>query len=199
MSKNKPVWVAFNRGKPTDRRITRTRDRLGDALIALIQEKPFDSITVQEVLDRAKVGRSTFYLHYKDKDDLFLSDVEEFLEAVSMALSHHKDQSDRVAPVQEFFAHVGQGKQLYDALVASGRIHDFFELAQGHFARGIEQRLKELPRAKAIKPGQRAALAQAHAGAMLSLLRWWIDRGMKTSAEEMDKTFHSMVWGEAGR
>jgi AcrR family transcriptional regulator len=60
------------RRKP-DRRIRRTCERLGSALVALIQERPIDDVTVQEVLDRAAVGRSTFYLHYRDKDDLLLS------------------------------------------------------------------------------------------------------------------------------
>ena len=58
-----------------DRRIRRTRDTLGDALVELIREKPFDSITVQEILDRAGVGRSTFYTHYSDKQDLFLGEI----------------------------------------------------------------------------------------------------------------------------
>ncbi len=73
--------------KKTDARVRRTRDALGDALIALMQEKPFDTITVQDVLDRAHVSRSTFYTHYSDKDDLLMSDAEEFFEALSMALS----------------------------------------------------------------------------------------------------------------
>src|SRR4051812_42070200 len=141
-------------GAKTDPRILRTRDRLGDALIELIQEKPFDEVTVQEALDRAGVGRSTFYLHYRDKDDLFLSDVEEFLEAMAMALSRHKDKSQRVAPIAEFFGHVAQGKKLYKALVDSGRIHDFHDLARGQFARGIEQRLKESPRAHSLAAGE---------------------------------------------
>jgi AcrR family transcriptional regulator len=50
-----------------DRRVVRTRDTLGDALVALMREKNFEKITVQEVLDRAGVGRSTFYVHYRDK------------------------------------------------------------------------------------------------------------------------------------
>src|SRR5688572_26930817 len=82
-----------------DRRVMRTRDKLGSALIALIQEKPFDEITVQEILDRAKVGRSTFYMHYRDMDDLFVSDMDEFLEATAMALSRGGDRSNRVVPV----------------------------------------------------------------------------------------------------
>src|SRR5437868_2657521 len=150
-----------------DPRVLRTRDRLGDALVALMQEKPFDAITVQEVLDRAGVSRSTFYVHYRDKDDLFFSDADEFLESMAMMLSRRKEKSERVAPVREFFAHVAQGQQLYTALVESGRIHDFLELAQGHFARGIERRLMELPRADGMASASRAPVAQALAGALL--------------------------------
>src|SRR6476659_5943917 len=75
------------KGKPgTDRRTLRTRNARGDALVELMQERPFKAITVQDVLDRAGVGRSTFYTHYSDKDDLFLSDVEDFWEMVSIIL-----------------------------------------------------------------------------------------------------------------
>ena len=66
-----------------DRRVLHTRDTLGDALVELMKEKTFDDITVQDVLDRAGVGRSTFYAHYRDKQDLFLSDVEDFFELMS--------------------------------------------------------------------------------------------------------------------
>ena len=51
---------------------------LGDALVSLMIEKSYDEITVQQVLERAKVGRSTFYTHYVDKNDLFMSDVDDF-------------------------------------------------------------------------------------------------------------------------
>ena len=53
-----------------DRRIQRTRQLLEDALIALILEKGYDKITVQNIVDQANVGRSTFYSHFLDKDDL---------------------------------------------------------------------------------------------------------------------------------
>jgi AcrR family transcriptional regulator len=180
--------------KRPDRRATRTRDRLGDALVALIQEKPFDEITVQQVLDRAKVGRSTFYVHYRDKNDLFMSDVEEFLDHFSNLLLQRAEKSDRVAPVAEFFTHVASARQLYDAFVRSGRIHDFFDLARGHFARSIDKRLKQHPKASALAPDLRSAMAYAAAGSMLSLLQWWLDRGMKQTPEAMDKTFHRIVW-----
>lgn len=178
----------------TDRRVLRTRDRLGDALVALMQEKPFDSITVQEVLDRAGVSRSAFYLHYRDKEDLFLSDADEFLEAMALQLSRREDGSERVAPVREFFAHVATAQRLYQALKEADRIHDFLELAQGHFARGIERRLAELPRAQGVAPALRTPVAHALAGALLSLMKWWIDHDMQRPPEQMDEMYHQMVW-----
>ena len=193
MSNNDHLQLAGSK-KKTDARVQRTRDALGDALIALMQEKPFDTITVQEVLDRAHVSRSTFYSHYSDKDDLLMSDAEEFFEAISMALSAHGDKSDRVFPVREFFTHLSDVQPFFKALVKSGKYQENMELARGHFARGIERRLSELSRAKSIPPNQLPAIAFTHAGALLSLLTWWLDRGMRETPAEMDELFHRMIW-----
>ena len=193
MSKNQHLPLAWS-NKKTDARVRRTRDALGDALIALMQEKAFETITVQEGLDRAHVSRSTFYTHYSDKDDLLMSDAEEFFEALSMALSEHGDKSDRVFPAKEFFTHLADVQPFYKALVKSGKFQENMELARGHFARGIERRLAELPRGKSIPANERSAIAFTHAGALLSLLAWWLDRGMREPPEQMDELFHRMVW-----
>jgi len=193
MSNNEHLPLAGSQ-KKTDARVRRTRDALGDALVALMQEKPFETITVQDVLDRAQVSRSTFYSHYSDKDDLLMSDAEEFFESISMALSVHGDKSDRVFPVKEFFVHLSDVQPFFKALVKSGKYQENMELARGHFARGIERRLSELPRGKSIPPNQLPAIAFTHAGALLSLLTWWLDRGMRESPAEMDELFHRMIW-----
>ncbi|MDB6146752.1 MAG: transcriptional regulator, TetR family [Spartobacteria bacterium] len=178
----------------TDPRIRRTRDRLGDALVELLVQKPFDDITVQEVLDRAKVSRSTFYSHYRDKNDLFLSDVDEFFEGMATALSRFGDRSERVAPVCELFAHIAESRAFYDALVESGRIHDVWAIGQEHFARGIEGRFNELPRGRRIPEARRGAIAHGVAGTLVSLLTWWVQHGMTHSPQEMDQLFHQLVW-----
>jgi AcrR family transcriptional regulator len=180
--------------KKEDQRVRRTRSRLGDALVELLVQKPFDDITVQDVLDRAGVSRSTFYTHYRDKNDLFLSDVDEFFESMATALSRFGDKSDRLAPVQELFAHIGEARPFYDALVESGRMSDVIQLGQEHFSRGIEQRLNEIPRASTIPPDRRCGIAHGLAGSLFSLLAWWIQHGMPLSPEEMDKLFHRLGW-----
>jgi len=184
---------AKQKRKP-DRRIRQTRNRLGGALIELIQEKPIDQVTVQQVLDRAGVGRSTFYLHFRDKDDLFFSELEQALEMWSTSLSRKQEKSHRVAPVMEVFAHIAQTKKLYRALVDSGRIDAFYDLAQEYFARGIEQRLKASTRTGSRAERKLRARSHALAGSLLSLLKWWLDHGAKESAQEMDELFHAIAW-----
>jgi AcrR family transcriptional regulator len=181
------------RRKP-DERIRRTHERLGLAMVQLITEKPIDAVTVQDVLDRASVGRSTFYLHFRDKNDLLLSQLEMFLETMSTALSVRQEASHRVVPVAEMFEHIGSQNKIYRALADSGHLSDFFDLAQGYFARGIEQRLRESKRLPTLSQREMAARACALAGSLLSLLRWWLDRGEKETPDYMDKLFHQIVW-----
>jgi len=194
MMENRNVRRKDKQPRKPDARVRRTRDQLGYALIELIQEKPINDVTVQDVLDRAKVGRSTFYLHYRDKDDLLVSQLEMFLETMSNVLSVRKEKSNRVAPVAEMFAHIGNQNKLYRVLSDSGHLKEFFDLAEGCFARGIERRLKESGRLTSIPQRELAARASALSGSLLSLLRWWLDRGEKESPEAMDEMFHRMVW-----
>ena len=65
-----------------DRRVQKTLALLHEALGSLIHEKPYDEIVVKEILDRANVGRSTFYTHYRDKDELLSSSIHEMLRGV---------------------------------------------------------------------------------------------------------------------
>jgi AcrR family transcriptional regulator len=183
------------RTRKPDARVQRTRDQLGRALIELIVEKPINDVTVQDVLDRSGVVRSTFYLHFRDKGDLLMSQLEMFLEMMSTVLSVRKERSQRVAPVAEMFAHIGNQNKLYRVLSDSGHLKEFFDLAEGYFARGIERRLTESGRMAKVPQRELAARASALAGSLLSLLRWWLDHGEKEAPEAMDAMFHRMVWG----
>jgi len=156
--------------------------------------KPIEDVTVQDVLERASVGRSTFYLHFRDKNDLLLSQLEKFLEMMSTSLSMRKEESHRIVPVAELFAHIENQKELYRILGDAGRLNDFFDLAQGYFARGIEQRLIESRRLSKLPQPEMGARASALAGSLLSLLRWWLDRGTKEPPQMMDELFHRMAW-----
>ena len=176
----------------TDRRIVRTRDALGDALIALMHEKSFDDITVQEVLERAGVGRSTFYVHYRDKEDLLVSDVEDFLEWFVAGFKQNGTSTKRLLPVQEFFSHIRDAREFHAALGRSGKLKEMETLATGIFARSIEERLQKA--GIELESTRRSAQAHALAGSFFSLLDWWIDKGMKADPKEMDELFHRLAW-----
>src|SRR5215213_238359 len=94
------------KSKKDDRRVSRTRRSLSAALIELILEKRYDSITVQDVIDRADVGRSTFYTHYRDKDDLFLSAWKRLLDLFVRRIEWEKAGKGQFVPVRDLFQHV---------------------------------------------------------------------------------------------
>ncbi|HEY3930150.1 MAG TPA: TetR/AcrR family transcriptional regulator [Candidatus Koribacter sp.] len=190
----KPLELVSARQYDSDLRTRRTKQRLGSALMTLISEKPIDDITVREVLERAGVGRSTFYLHFRDKNDLLLCQLEQFLETMSTILIVRKDTSRRVLPVAEMFDHVGGQNKLWRALSDAGRLHDFFDIAELYFARAIEQRLAGATRLHNVPKSELPARACAFAGSLISLLRWWIARGAKESPASIDDLFHRMVW-----
>ncbi len=180
--------------RTTDARIRRTHERLGQALIELISDQSIDAVTVQAVLDRAGVGRSTFYLHYRDKDDLLWTQLEQFFEIMSNLLDRKHEVSRRVLPVREMLEHIGTENKIYRALAESGRLHDFFDLAQIHFARAIEKRLGAYRRLLSVSAVELTARANAFAGSYIALMRWWIDSKGKLQPQAVDDLFHGMVW-----
>ena len=68
-----------------DRRIQKTESLLREALASLIREKPYDSIVVKEILHRANVGRSTFYTHFRDKDELLVAGIHAMIRSAHSA------------------------------------------------------------------------------------------------------------------
>jgi AcrR family transcriptional regulator len=66
--------------KRLDPRVVRTRQMLRDALVSLIEEKGFDAITIQDIADRAGLNRATFYLHYRDKQELLVKSLRDAID-----------------------------------------------------------------------------------------------------------------------
>src|SRR5438034_11484824 len=81
MISNKPTSIVRKErsvvtARARDRRIDRTQQLLRSALLSLIQEKGFEALSVQDIIDRANVGRATFYAHFDNKEDLLASGIE---------------------------------------------------------------------------------------------------------------------------
>jgi len=120
------------KGNKADRRSRRTRRLIAEALIALMLEGRYDHITVQEIIDRADVGRSTFYAHYRDKEDVLTSEAERVLALL------HLDPDDtggqQLLPSLSLFRHVQEQHHLYHALVRGHGVDLLYETGQRYLS-----------------------------------------------------------------
>src|SRR5215813_12304001 len=104
-----------------DRRRERTRHLLSEALVELIREKGYSAITVSDIIERANVGRSTFYAHFRDKDDLFAREMARVIDVLGQNVMHASQSHSEnfLFPSLGLFRHVGEEYELYKALTWS--------------------------------------------------------------------------------
>lgn len=180
--------------RENDLRVRRTKLALGEALVQLMLSEEFDAITVQQVLDRAHVSRSTFYSHFRNTDDLLLTDAERFLGALETHFLEVSRGTRRVAPVAELLYHVRDFREFVRALERAGKKEVIDDLFIGHFARLIERRVRILvadPDALTIPV---TVVSRMFAGALMELLYWSLDRDAAYTPAWADGRFHTMVW-----
>jgi len=172
-----------------DRRVVRTRQLLQEALVSLILERGYDEVTVQDVLDRANLGRSTFYAHYRNKDDLLFSGFEQF------AASLHARTHDGGGPADfslHLFRHVAQRRRLLKALwghQGSRAIMKRSEIAMGAvLRRQIEQLARDQSPSVPLD-----IVTHYVASSLMSLITLWLDRDLPYTAEQMDAMFRQLT------
>jgi len=171
-----------------DRRSQRTRHLLSAALVELIREKEYNTITVSDIIDRANVGRSTFYAHFRDKDDLFVGELDRVIEV----LSHHFPDQKEVPffPSLGLFRHVGEEYELYKSLLWGPGIDLLVKHMQKSLSKRIEQGLLQSGKEFSVPV---PILANFICGSFLTLLQGWLENKMIYSPEEMDKIFRELT------
>jgi AcrR family transcriptional regulator len=189
--------------KKKDRRIMRTQVALRDALYNLIHEKGYDTITVEEITQRAGVGRATFYLHYKDKEDLLLEQFSELARDRVRLLAEipltgwDADHNPPYLPLLFIFQNAAENASLYRVVL------------HGEGAARVTARLRDIIRdaLNAMIESQEETgslhlstvvpidfLASYLAGALIGSITWWLDQGSELSPNEMTRTFQRMFF-----
>ncbi len=181
------------KARTADRRVQKTQQSLRNALIELILEKHYDTISVQDIIDRANVGRSTFYLHFRDKEDLFRGDWQRMLEFFVAQITPENLQAGRIFPIREFFEHLKDFHRLYRALVKSGKIDRLFGYGQKYLAERIEVRINTCFNIERQTTIPIPVLANFLASEVFSQLKWWLDNEMPYPPERMDEIFHRLI------
>ncbi|MTE11795.1 TetR/AcrR family transcriptional regulator [Nocardia aurantiaca] len=178
-----------------DRRVRRTRTALHRALIELMQEQSYARITVQDIIDRADVGRSTFYAHYRDKDDLLLvSCIEHVRAEIAAQLARYQGEPPPLAPVEILFRLIAAHPDVYRPLVG--------QRANATVLRSIRQMYAEL---LSEHLGARLGSDPVEAAATLAFLSWGLygllesvmDPRQELTAEQAYRRF-ATLWAGAG-
>jgi AcrR family transcriptional regulator len=176
-----------------DRRKGRTRQLLREALFALMVEKRYDRITIQDIIDRANVGRSTFYAHFQDKEDLVTASLEWVLEQLAENAAHVAPTRHQLIPTLELFQHVQEQQQLFKAVAKGRGFEVFVEKGQAYWSKQIQIQLATMvPKGK--KPAVSLALVSTYvANTLATLLKWWLDNKMPYPPERMEEIFQQLV------
>ena len=184
----------FVHGK--DRRIQKTQKALRDALASLIGEKPYDEIVVKEILDRADVGRSTFYMHFRDKDELLLSGIHDIIGAVHSPTQVLPGKwHDRILwfglPIFEY--HYQHRHARADKMGPRGRA-----LLHEHLRKVLAEVIADVFK-KDFRAGRKSGrippdlLSGYVASTFVLVLNWWVEHGMPMPPKQVNDIFRSLV------
>jgi AcrR family transcriptional regulator len=197
----------------TDRRVIRTRRQLRDALLSLILEKGYDSVTIEEITDRADVGRTTFYLHYRDKEELLLEcingAIDELVEEITriplsawrLAPSDDQETLSLDNPILQIFNYVIENADLYRIIMRGMGSGQTQNRIREIIANAVSEFLVERAKQKDIIMNPTVPLevfSNYFAGSLMSLVAWWLEMDMPYKPEEMTRMFQKMFFPGAG-
>jgi AcrR family transcriptional regulator len=189
-----------------DRRISRTRRSLQDALFCLILEKGFDSVTVEDITNRADLGRTTFYLHYRDKEDLLMQSVRNQVEALVNQLAqyplykgdgeHRPTKVDDITPLISLaFNHVAQNAVFYRVLLRGEGTYSALQRLRQILVEAILELIQHFSgrEKKLLNPTVPLdVFLNSLAGAWIGLMTWWLEADMPYPPEEMAVMYQRM-------
>ena len=191
--------------RKVDRRIQRTRTLLRDALMRLIIRRGYDEITIQDITDEANVARTTFYLHFSDKDDLLFSTMRDIYEELfaafegeDMRMFYADKEEDCHA---EDFEHVAEFADFYRIMLSERGSAAFLSRVRQYLAEQImEKSFKEMMPEDTEARIPLEFLSYAVSGAQIGVIKWWLDKGMEHSPQRMafylEQFFkHGLLWG----
>ncbi len=178
--------------KAVDRRIQRTRQLLQNALLSLILEKGYEAVTVQDIIDRANVGRATFYAHFQDKEALFVSEFETLRVQFEEQLLGQAG-GDPWELILMMFRHAQSHAQLYQALTGKERSSAAAVHMNRYLIPLLREHLKPLFANKETVPVPMDLLAHYVVSSFMALLTWWLDRDLPYSAERMYDMYRQLT------
>jgi AcrR family transcriptional regulator len=180
-------------GRRPDRRVARSRRALKEALTDLILERDYESVTVQDVIDRADVGRSTFYAHFLEKDDLLMAILAD-LEMPAPDHTTWTPDDPAFGWTLQLFRHFGSGRRLFKAVASS----QTGALARRETTRRLEDlaraELSRLQAPRKLDAFRLETVVRFLVGTFIGFMDWWMrEENEHLPAELVDHAFRSLV------
>jgi len=185
--------------KAQDRRIEKTRRALHSALISLMTKKDYREITTQEITDEANVGRSTFYTHFDDKDDLLLSGLQDLRNMLENERERTPGPSGKayegiIAFSRAMFVHAYAHREVYKTLVrsqAGGLVLQYFPAMLAGLIR--EKAGAEFRRKRREPTVPLDLFVHFIASAFVSVMSWWLDTDRPLPPDRIDSVFRALL------
>jgi AcrR family transcriptional regulator len=193
--------------KKSDRRVSRTRRSLREALMALILEKGYDAVTIEDITSRADTGRTTFYLHYRDKEELLLESINEVVEDLFTQISQRPlaewnlpgsgDSEATLFPILLVFQNAAENADLYRVVLRGegtskiqNRIRNLTASAVAEFLRLMAER--DQFAFHPVVPVE--VFSNYFAGSLLGVLTWWLENNMPYPPDHMARIYQRLVY-----
>jgi len=168
-----------------DLRIRRTYKFLWDALISLMKERDFESITVTDICERAMVHRTTFYKHYEDKYGLLFHGMQDELNALFAAVDRRIEKDNKADNRTRHIAvleYVQQEQDFYRLMLVGDGFGKFSTLLRNAIAERLEQNLRHDGQPSSIPMTLHTRIAAA---AIVSMIAWWLENNCLYAPAEM--------------
>ena len=177
-----------------DRRTRKTRQILRDALLALLREKRYEDISVQDIIERADVARSTFYVHYVDKDDLLTGSHGIFAENLGeQMLAHAGEGSVSAFSSRMWFHHIQAQSDVLKVIAKDSAMELAMKTLRGiihdSVQKGMQTHFQTSQNASVPLP----LIVDYLTDTLMTLIKWWFKDGMQRTPEQMDDIFQQLV------
>lgn len=182
----------------TDRRIAKTRLALRDAMLALMPDRGWDELNVQDICDSANVGRSTFYLHYQGKEDLLAESLNDLRVALGSWASADAGAHQPMGFMPGLLAHMVENRPVFKSVI--GRRSGY--VVERRFRDMVVQLVEDDMAKLGVVGLRQKMLARSLSGALVDLMAWWVDASDEPSfevlAQFMRELTQNMLAGKSG-
>ena len=179
-----------------DRRTRRTRQLLRHAFLALLKEKRYEDVSVQDIIERADMARSTFYVHYVDKEDLLVGKWGVFASNLGIHADGLKQEENKgrfLLPMLGWFQHIQAQADILKIIAKDPAMDLAMKTLHGILHKDMQTRIQNHQPDNENASIPLSLIIDYLASSLMTLLKWWVKNDMSYPPKRMDEIFQQLV------